>query len=99
MTLPAQRTPHPIASAQQALANHQSVCAIRGHCGPFINVEFYNAYPDSFWHGYGECLICRSTCLVAAEETKAVQRRPSGSGAASFLPPEQLPDPSRPAES
>lgn len=74
MSLHTQRTPHPVLSAQQALENHQSVCAVRGYCGPFINVEFYSAFPDPFWHGYGECLVCRSTCVVSAEEEKRRHR-------------------------
>lgn len=64
------RTPHPVSSAVEALENHQRICAVRGYCGPFLNTEFYNAFPDPFWHGYGECLVCRSTCLVAVEEER-----------------------------
>jgi hypothetical protein len=50
--------------------NYQRLCGARGYCGPFINEEFYNAFPDPLWHGYGECALCCSTCLVAHEEMK-----------------------------
>lgn len=52
------------------MENHRNQCGVRGYCGPFINEDFYNAFPDPFWHGYGECAVCCGTCLVAREELK-----------------------------
>jgi hypothetical protein len=60
----AQRTPHPIQDARVALANRHAICERRGYCGPFINEEFYRAYPG--WEGYGDCLVCGSTVCSRA---------------------------------
>lgn len=68
MELP-RRVPKP-ASDLKALERYAKICARRGYCGPFLNQEFYMAYPDPMWHGYGECAVCCSTRLVSAEEAK-----------------------------
>jgi len=64
------REPHPIRDFRRALENNRLVCGVRGYCGPFLNEAFYNAFPDPMWAGYGECLVCCSTCLVEDEEKK-----------------------------
>ncbi|HEX6924561.1 MAG TPA: hypothetical protein VF167_04000 [Longimicrobiaceae bacterium] len=64
------RERHPVRGLHQALENYGRICEARGYCGPFINEEFYNAFPDPMWRGCGECVVCGSTCLVAHEEEK-----------------------------
>ena len=57
---------------------YRMTCEVRGYCGPFINQEFYNSFPDPMWHGYGECVVCCSTCIVAQEALK--RTRVEGTG-------------------
>ncbi len=64
------RKPHPIRDYRRAVENHRTICGVRGYCGPFLNEEFYNAFPDPMWNGYGECVVCCSTCLVTEEKRK-----------------------------
>jgi hypothetical protein len=64
------------------MENFRMHCSVRGYCGPFINEEFYNSFPDPLWHGYGECVVCCSTCLIAREEAK----RQDAKNAAGALP-------------
>jgi len=52
-------------------------CTVRGYHGPFVNTDFYNAFPDPFWHGFGDCVVCHSTCRVLAEEVKRQQAHSS----------------------
>jgi hypothetical protein len=65
------RKPHPIRDYRRAVENHRTICGVRGYCGPFLNEEFYNAFPDPTWEGYGECVVCCSTCLIREEERKS----------------------------
>lgn len=44
-----------------------SLCDLRGHCGPFVNEGYYNAFPEPFWHGMGDCLHCGTTRMVESE--------------------------------
>lgn len=44
-----------------------SRCESRGYCGPFANESFYNAFPESWWHGMGDCRECGTTCKVTDE--------------------------------
>jgi hypothetical protein len=67
------RKPHPIRDYRLAVENHRTICGVRGYCGPFLNEEFYNAFPDPTWEGYGECVVCCSTCLIREEERKKRQ--------------------------
>lgn len=67
------RQPHPVQDHHQAMENFRLICGVRGYCGPFINEAFYNAFPDPLWHGYGECVVCCSTCLVDQEEQKRLR--------------------------
>jgi len=62
------RERHPIADPHVAAQNALLVCRPRGYCGPFINQEYYNAFPDSLWNGKGDCVLCGSTRDVAREE-------------------------------
>lgn len=68
------REPHPVTSLAQAIENHRNICAVRGYCGPFINQAFYGRFTDPIWHGFGECVVCCSTSLIAREEEKRRQR-------------------------
>jgi hypothetical protein len=44
-----------------------SPCEARGHCGPFVNEAYYNAFPEPLWHGMGDCVQCGTTRIVADE--------------------------------
>jgi hypothetical protein len=50
-------------------------CEVRGHCGPFANESFYNAFPEAWWHGMGDCVECGTTCKVegATNEFRATR--------------------------
>lgn len=69
------RTPHPVGDLDTAKENRRLVCDARGYCGPFLNLEFYAAFPDPLWHGMGECLLCRNTAHAASEEAKRRRAR------------------------
>ncbi len=71
-----ERVPLPLAPSR----GDREKCVARGYCGPFVNVEFYNAFPDPSWHGYGDCVVCHSTRLTTAEEAKRQQVLDSGGG-------------------
>lgn len=88
------RVPHPVWSLSQADANRARICEARGYCGPFLNTDYYDAYPDPLWHGMGECLFCCSTVLVAAEELK---RRLRGEAIAGVQVPRRPPEREGPA--
>ena len=64
------RTPHPVGDLDTAKQNRRLVCDARGYCGPFLNLEFYDAFPDPLWHGMGECVLCRNTAHAATENAK-----------------------------
>lgn len=64
------RVPHPVTSYQQAQLNRREICEPRGYCGPFINCEVYDTFPDPVWHGCAECVHCCGTRNVAEEEAK-----------------------------
>lgn len=66
----AARVPHPIQDYHLAAENRRLVCEARGYCGPFINQDYYRAFPDPMWHDTGECEVCCSTCNVPREEAK-----------------------------
>ena len=83
------RQRHPIQDHRQAMENYRMQCGVRGYCGPFINEEFYNAFPDPLWHGYGECAVCCNTSLVAREELK--RQRAEGADNAVASPTPTLP--------
>lgn len=70
--LAAHKIPHPVQTREAAERNRRSICDARGYCGPFINITYYGQYPDSNWHGVGECIICCSTCRVEVEQEKRV---------------------------
>ena len=57
----------------EARRNRREICDARGYCGPFINQDVYDKFPDPVWHGSGECVHCCGTRNVAEEEVK--QRR------------------------
>lgn len=65
-----QRVPHPVKDFGTAIDNGRRVCQPRGYCGPFINGEYYDAFPDPTWHGIGECIHCRNTVNRLREEVK-----------------------------
>jgi hypothetical protein len=46
------------------------VCEARGHCGPFVNQAFYDAFPETLWHGMGDCVNCGTTRKVEREYRK-----------------------------
>ena len=75
------RQSHPVQDPHQAIENHRMICGVRGYCGPFINEAFYNAFPDAMWHGYGECTVCCSTCLIEQEELKRQRIESAAAGA------------------
>jgi hypothetical protein len=62
------RAPHPIEDLETAMQNGLLVCQPRGYCGPFINQDFYDAFPDPLWNGKGDCMLCGSTCDVETQE-------------------------------
>jgi hypothetical protein len=64
------KLPHPINDQAVADRNRRMICEVRGYCGPFINLAYYNQFPDEAWHGKGECIICCNTCSVDLEEKK-----------------------------
>lgn len=41
-----------------------SLCESRGHCGPFVNQAYYNAFPEPMWRDMGDCVECGTTCHV-----------------------------------
>ncbi len=47
-------------------------CERRGYHGPFANEGFYDAFPESQWHGMGDCVECGTTRKVAIEIQKAI---------------------------
>lgn len=49
---------------------HATLCHARGYCGPFVNRQLYDSFVEPFWHGMGECALCRTTACVAEEEAK-----------------------------
>lgn len=69
------RIPHPVRSLSLADRYRARVCEVRGYCGPFLNTDYYDAYPDPLWHGMGDCLFCCSTLLVAQEDRKRLLRQ------------------------
>ncbi len=71
------RKPHPVQDRSIADRNRRTICQVRGFCGPFINEEYYNDFPDPIWRGTGECLVCCNTCNSAVETEKriAAERR------------------------
>lgn len=64
------REAHPVLDVETAMQNRALVCQPRGYCGPFINEEFYDAYPDPLWAGKGDCALCGSTADVATHRTR-----------------------------
>ena len=67
------RVPHPVTSAHEARLNGRNICDARGFCGPFINCEVYDTFPDPIWHGCGDCVHCCGTRNVAEEKAKQEQ--------------------------
>jgi hypothetical protein len=65
-----ERQPHPVKDLATAVDNRRRVCEPRGYCGPFINREYYDAFPDPTWVGIGECLHCRSAVNCGREARK-----------------------------
>jgi hypothetical protein len=61
----------PVRQKVHTLRHGAAVCEARGHCGPFVNQAFYDAFPDSIWHGMGDCLVCGSTRLIGHETEEA----------------------------
>ncbi|HEX2091859.1 MAG TPA: hypothetical protein VHG28_05620 [Longimicrobiaceae bacterium] len=57
-----ERTPHPVKDVETARRNRQRICESRGFCGPFLNQDFYAAFPG--WDGFGDCIHCGSTRFV-----------------------------------
>jgi hypothetical protein len=53
--------------ANAGTARRTARCEARGHCGPFANEAFYNDFPESMWHGMGDCLECGTTCHVPSQ--------------------------------
>lgn len=68
MSMLATRATHPVTERETAAQNGLLLCRPRGYCGPFINQDYYDAFPDPLWNGKGDCLLCGSTCDVAAQE-------------------------------
>lgn len=62
------REAHPVQDAETARQNAELICQPRGYCGPFVNEDFYDAFPDALWNGKGECALCGTTCDVATQE-------------------------------
>jgi hypothetical protein len=67
---PFRRQAHPITSLEQAQHNRLTICQVRGYCGPFINQQLYDSFPDPIWRGSGECVVCCDTRNVQEEEAK-----------------------------
>jgi hypothetical protein len=67
------RVSHPIRSLREAQLNRLNICQVRGYCGPFINQEVYDSFPDPIWRGSAECVVCCDTRNVAEEEAKCAR--------------------------
>lgn len=68
MSLLLAREPHPVLDPEIAKQNAMLVCHPRGYCGPFINQDYYDAFPDALWNGKGDCVLCGSTQHIATHE-------------------------------
>lgn len=68
MPILATREARPVRDRETATQNGLLACRPRGYCGPFINRDYYDSFPDPLWSGKGDCLLCGSTCDVAAQE-------------------------------
>ena len=75
MSLLLARERHPVVDPDIAMQNAMLVCHPRGYCGPFINQDYYDAFPDAVWHGMGDCATCGTTRKVAPELIKAMRLR------------------------
>lgn len=70
-----ERIPHPVKDFATAEENRRRICAARGFCGPFVNGDLYDAFPDPMWRGIAECVHCRNTVHRPREERKRALAR------------------------